>query len=77
MGEIKKTNNILQALFCLVLGWFGLDKLFYCSNLKLGIIKFLSCFILVGIVWNCYDIVCALQSKYEAVPSVLSKTKAK
>ena len=54
-------------LIFLFLGWFGIDKL-YKGDVKLFIIKLLLNFILIGAIWNIYDIVTAAMGKYKLNP---------
>lgn len=54
-------------LIALFLGWFGVDK-FYKKATKLGIIKLLTTFVVVGIVWNFYDLYCIATNKYKLHP---------
>lgn len=54
-------------LIVLLLGWLGIDKLVK-RNWRMCLIKFGSMFIVVGIVWNFYDIICVLINKYKVNP---------
>lgn len=65
-----KPNRLAQFLFCLFLGWFGLDKIYVGGKpaWKLALIKFLTMFIVVGEIWNIYDMVCAAMGKYKLNP---------
>ncbi len=60
-------NNILLALICLLVGWFGIDKMIM-GDIKLGLIKLLLNFVLIGVIWNIYDIFSALIGKYKLNP---------
>ena len=60
-------DNIILFLICLFLGWFGIDKL-YKGDVKLFVIKLLLNFVLIGEIWNIYDIVCAALGKYKLNP---------
>jgi TM2 domain-containing membrane protein YozV len=63
----EKHGGIILFLITLFLGWLGLDKL-YLGSVKLFIIKFLLSFIIIGILWNLYDIVCAAIGTYKLNP---------
>ncbi len=63
----KKQGRMPLFLITLFLGWFGIDKL-YMGSVKLFLIKFLLSFIFVGIVWNFYDIYCAITGTYKLNP---------
>ena len=60
-------DNLILFLICLFLGWFGIDKL-YKGDVKLFVIKLLLNFVIVGEIWNIYDIVCAALGKYKLNP---------
>ncbi len=54
-------------IIVLLLGWFGIDKLVK-RNWRMCLIKFFSTIIVVGVIWNLYDIVCVLIKKYKVNP---------
>lgn len=65
LGNKEKMSSFLllelkQPLVGLILGLFfgtfGVDR-FYKGDIKLGILKFLSLFILIGIIWALIDLV--------------------
>lgn len=60
-------DNLILFLICLFLGWFGIDKL-YKGDVKLFVIKLLLNFIIIGEIWNIYDIVCSALGKYKLNP---------
>ena len=58
----------IKLLFILIfLGWFGIDKL-YKKDWKMCLIKLGFTLILIGILWNIYDIVMCGLKKYQANP---------
>lgn len=63
-------NKWIILLFCFFLGWFGIDKLYVGGGTawKIALIKFALCFVVVGVIWNFYDMVCAILGKYELNP---------
>lgn len=70
----SKTSSVLDRIIlliiCLFLGWFGVDK-FYIAGAKawkIALVKFLMCFVVVGVIWNLYDCVCALIGNYQVNP---------
>ena len=58
-------------LFFIVLfgGWFGLDKL-YKGNKKMFLWKLISNLLIVGVLWNLYDLVMVVLGKYQVNPFV-------
>lgn len=56
-------------LFLIVLfgGWLGLDKL-YKKDVKMFVIKLISTILIVGILWNLYDIICVILNRYKINP---------
>ena len=59
---------VIKLFFILLfLGWFGIDKL-YKKNWKMFLAKFLTLFVLIGIIWNIYDIVMCCLKNYEVNP---------
>ena len=65
-----KNKNITLFLVCLFLGWLGLDKLYMGGKTawKIALVKFLLMLVIVGEIWNIYDIVCAAIGKYKLNP---------
>ena len=66
--EKKKADPILIVIL-FFLGWLGIDKFYAAKSFKKGwkfmLIKFLYNMILLGAIWNIFDIVKAFQGKYE------------
>ncbi|MDD4110630.1 MAG: hypothetical protein PHS54_03655 [Clostridia bacterium] len=62
------SRRITLFLICLFIGWFGIDKIYMKGTWKLALVKFLLIFVAVGIIWNLYDMVCALIGKYKLNP---------
>ncbi len=54
-------------LITLFLGWFGIDKL-YMKNTKFFIYKLIATLLVVGLVWNLYDLVTIVLGKYKVNP---------
>ena len=67
----KKTESagqrVILFLLCFFLGWLGVDK-FYMGNWKVGLVKFVLCFFIIGEIWNIYDMICALIGRYKVNP---------
>lgn len=62
--------NILLFIICLLLGWLGIDK-FYIGGgkaWKVALVKFLLMFVVIGEIWNIYDMVCSLIGRYKLNP---------
>lgn len=64
---MEKTFDVKLFFILLFLGWFGIDKLVN-KNWKLFLIKFATTFILIGSIWNVYDIVMCCLKRYEVNP---------
>lgn len=66
--EEKKIDWIL-ILFIFFLGWFGIDKFYATKSWKKGwkyaLVKFLYNIILIGILWNIFDLIQAFRGKYQ------------
>ena len=62
-----KKFNFGFFIIVLLLGWLGIDKLIK-RNWRMCLIKFGSMFIVVGVIWNIYDIICVLINKYKVNP---------
>lgn len=64
----KKRDPILILLLFLI-GWFGLEKFYYAKSFKktwkFVLVKFLYSLILIGLIWNIFDIVQAFRKKYQ------------
>lgn len=64
----KKRDSILILLLFLI-GWFGLEKFYYAKSFKKAwkfvLVKFLYSLILIGLIWNIFDIVQAFRKKYQ------------
>lgn len=67
MAKKKEKGGIVLFLITLFLGWFGIDKL-YMGNTKLFVIKLLLNLVIVGEIWNIYDIICSAIGKYKLNP---------
>jgi TM2 domain-containing membrane protein YozV len=67
-GQRSAGSRLILFLICLFLGWFGLDKLYMKGTWKIALVKFLLMFTVIGIVWNIYDMVCALIGRYKLNP---------
>lgn len=69
--ENKDTKYFDIKLFItlIFLGWFGIDKLFK-KDWKMFLCKFLTTLIVVGVIWNFYDIVMCCLKKYEVNPFI-------
>lgn len=68
----NKQNNtfgrIVLFLICFFFGWLGLDKIYMKGTWKIALVKFLLMFVVVGEIWNIYDMVCALIGRYKLNP---------
>lgn len=67
MANKKHHFDFELFLICFFLGWFGIDKIFK-GSISLFIIKLLLLPLLVGIVWNFYDIICVCLGRYKLNP---------
>lgn len=65
-------DRFLVFIFCLFLGWLGIDKLYVggLKEWKVALIKFALCFVVVGLIWNVYDMICAIIGKYQINPLI-------
>lgn len=61
-------NRLILFLICLFLGWFGIDKLYMGGSWTIAIVKFLLNFLIIGEIWNIYDIICSLIGRYKLNP---------
>lgn len=61
-------GRIVLFLICLFLGWLGIDKLYMKGSWKIALVKFLLNFLIIGEIWNIYDMVCALIGRYKLNP---------
>lgn len=65
----KKKADPVLLIILIFLGWFGIDKFYAAKSFKKGwkfmLVKFLYNVILIGVLWNIFDIVKAIQGKYE------------
>lgn len=69
MAKSKSTGNrVVLFLICLFLGWFGIDKLYMKGTWKLALVKFLLNFLIIGEIWNIYDMICACMGRYKLNP---------
>lgn len=71
MAKKKQKNifgRIVLFLICFFFGWFGLDKIYMKGNWKLALVKFLLMFVIIGELWNLFDMICALLGKYRLNP---------
>lgn len=62
-----KKFNLKLFLITLFLGWFGIDKL-YNKSTKFFLIKLVATLLVVGVIWNIYDLVCIVLGKYKVNP---------
>lgn len=66
--KTKKTDPVLLIIL-FFLGWFGIDKFYVAKSFKkawkFALVKFLYTIILLGVIWNIFDFVKAIQGKYE------------
>ena len=68
--EVKEEKvDALLLVFLIFLGWFGADKFYVAKSFKGGwkfaLVKFLYSIILLGLIWNIFDIIQALRKKYQ------------
>lgn len=63
---MKKFNFVL-FLLVLFLGWLGIDKLYF-KNWRLCLVKLFTTLIVIGVIWNLYDLVCVMLGKYKVNP---------
>lgn len=71
MANTKSTGNrIILFLLCFFLGWLGIDKLYAGGTKvwKVALVKFLLMFLIIGVIWNIYDMICALLGIYKINP---------
>ena len=61
-------GRIVLFLICLFLGWLGIDKLYMKGSWKIALVKFLLNFLIIGEIWNIYDMICALLGCYKLNP---------
>jgi hypothetical protein len=64
--QTKKFDWIF-FLVVLFLGWLGVDK-FIKGSWKLGLLKLVLSVVVVGIVWNIYDLICICRGNYRLSP---------
>ncbi len=66
--EEKKIDGKL-LIFLIFLGWFGIDKFIAAGSFKAGwkfaLVKFLYNLIVLGMLWNIFDIIQCIRKKYE------------
>lgn len=64
---MKQTFDKKLFFITLFLGWFGIDKLYIGKGKawKFFLVKFAYLFVLVGIVWNIYDLVKITKNEYK------------
>lgn len=67
MAKNKNKYDVVLLLILIFLGWVGIDKL-YKGSVKLFVIKLLLSFIVIGLIWNIYDIICWCLGKYKLNP---------
>lgn len=60
--------RIVLFLICFFFGWLGLDKLYMKGSWKIALVKFLLNFLVIGEIWNIYDMICALVGRYKLNP---------
>lgn len=59
-------------LIVLFLGWLGIDKL-YKKDVKMFVLKLISSLLIVGVVWNLYDLICVIFNRYKVNPFELDE----
>lgn len=64
---MEKTFNLKLFFILLFLGWFGIDKIMY-KNYKMFAFKLLTLIVVIGAIWNIYDIVMCCLKRYEVNP---------
>lgn len=62
-----KKFDLTLFLITLFLGWFGVDKL-YKKSTKFFLIKLVANLLVVGVIWNIYDLVTIVLGKYKVNP---------
>ena len=67
ISNMEKVFDIKLFFILLFLGWFGVDKL-YKKDWKICLIKLGLTLVLIGILWNIYDIVMCCIKRYEVNP---------
>ncbi|MEG1608972.1 MAG: hypothetical protein RR348_03815 [Clostridia bacterium] len=63
-----KVGRVGLFIICLFLGWFGIDKLVMGGGWKIALVKFLLNLLIIGEIWNIYDMICAAIGKYKLNP---------
>lgn len=61
-------GRIVLFLICFFLGWLGIDKLYMKGSWKIALVKFLLNFLIIGEIWNLYDMICSLLGCYKLNP---------
>lgn len=65
----KKEKDMGLILILIFLGWLGIDKFYYAKSFKgawkFALVKLAYNIILIGALWNIFDIIKACQGKYE------------
>lgn len=67
MAIKKRRFDYVLFLVCLFLGWFGIDKLLR-GSISIFIIKLFLFPLVVGVIWNLYDIICVCLGRYKLNP---------
>ncbi|MFA6624543.1 MAG: hypothetical protein WCS80_02115 [Bacilli bacterium] len=66
--DIPKRDPWLIVIL-VFLGWFGIDKFYVAKTFKktwkFALVKFAYSLVLVGILWNIFDIIQAIRNKYQ------------
>lgn len=70
---MKQTFDKKLFFITLFLGWFGIDKLYVGKGKawKFFLVKFAYLFVLVGIVWNIYDLVKITKTNTNSMPEII------
>ena len=71
MAKKSQSNiagRIVLFLICFFLGGLGIDKLYMKGSWKIALCKFLLNFLIIGEIWNIYDMICALLGRYKLNP---------
>ena len=68
-SQPKIFNEVSNSRLLFLIGWFGLEKFYYAKSFKKAwkfvLVKFLYSLILIGLIWNIFDIVQAFRKKYQ------------
>jgi|LAHS01.1.fsa_nt_gb TM2 domain-containing membrane protein YozV len=69
VDDQKKKIDAWLIVILIFLGWFGIDKFYAAKSFKngwkLALVKFAYNLIVIGVLWNLFDIVRAIKGTYE------------